>query len=117
MCGKNSQTTARSQTTAGSPPRVREKSYENDQSSITLRITPACAGKILFLPFYILQLQDHPRVCGKNYDEHGEFTFKRGSPPRVREKFDLIQNNTDGLGITPACAGKIPALSFGTTPR
>ena len=37
-----------------------------DYLSVPSRITPACAGNIVFIRSSILSLKDHPRVCGEH---------------------------------------------------
>ena len=50
------------------------------------RIIHACAGKTMKLLSAARNLQDHPRVCGKNLKGLPPEEIKEGSPPRVREK-------------------------------
>ena len=57
-----------------------------------MRITPACAGKSTTAPSPIMQMQDHPRMCGEKY---------LGAPVAMR-----------GCRITPACAGKSSCTVF-----
>ena len=109
MCGKNQRLSAISSSSSGSPPRVREKHNNGNLSTVSNRITPACAGKT-FSELFIKPLsQDHPRVCGKNNIVAGCCKSIRGSPPRVREKPILGITKSNVLGITPACAGKTHA--------
>ena len=76
------------------------------QEVLTLRITPACAGKTGIYHQSTKVSQDHPRVCGKNRLTCNNALMRLGSPPRVREK-PIFTSQTDLLaGITPACAGK-----------
>ena len=90
----------------GSPPRVREKQSEYYRMREQAGITPACAGKTGFRRFESVTGWDHPRVCGKNYDNSLDTTWKTGSPPRVREKRKYYDGCCSYFGITPACAGK-----------
>ena len=53
-----------------------------------------------------MYIQDHPRECGKNTIDEGEFLDVLGSPPRVREKLHLLCWLESMSGITPASAGK-----------
>ena len=89
----------------GSPPRVRELPAAVIIFPITYRITPACAGITDSTRVFPCIFQDHPRVCG-NYlgKRHGTQQYI-GSPPRVRELLTSSAIATNGLGITPACAG------------
>ena len=49
----------------GSPPHVRGKVDERSHENVEVRITPACAGKSLFLSIRTIFDQDHPRMCGE----------------------------------------------------
>ena len=71
-----------------------------------LRITPACAGKTEAVTFGKVVETDHPRVCGENYKNDGEYLTDGGSPPRVRGKLCSSSSFAPFLRITPACAGK-----------
>ena len=75
-----------------------------------VRITPACAGKRRQWPFTSGKTGDHPRVCGEKADAVLAFQGDVGSPPRVRGKDFLLFVKRAGNGITPACAGKSPAM-------
>ena len=50
------------------------------------RITPACAGKTHKEGEKNMIIEDHPRVCGENYDVSNPWFWWQGSPPRVRGK-------------------------------
>ena len=86
VCGKNSIWMRQTTLHSGSPPRVREKQRNEDMIINNDRITPACAGKTLFLSTTTYRLWDHPRVCGKNLQSKQQTKNRPGSPPRVREK-------------------------------
>ena len=77
----------------GSPPRVRGKDSFRFPSSLSTRITPACAGKRM-----------------------GDSSLRTGclgSPPRVRGKGLARAEDKPIYGITPACAGKrYPGTSY-----
>ena len=49
----------------GSPPRMRGKVSSSVVSPVSMRITPAYAGKSLQVRSQARRLQDHPRVCGE----------------------------------------------------
>ena len=85
-CGKNSAWHWLTVDFSGSPPRMREEFFPISRSSRNRRITPAHAGRIRLMRFVALQLEDHPRACGKNirYAACGE--YGTGSPPRMREE-------------------------------
>ena len=85
---------------------MRGKAYENKGNSVTLRITPAYAGKS---PAYLLQrsrLKDHPRLCGEKLTFDPSGCFDRGSPPPMRGKAVDTSFLEQYLRITPAYAGK-----------
>ena len=69
-------------------------------------ITPACAGKTLFVGIKIKSRRDHPRVCGENPSFFRLPSCIPGSPPRVRGKRVCAGIRCRASGITPACAGK-----------
>ena len=50
--------------------------------------------------------EDHPRACGEKSFAVVNGVQNSGSPPRMRGKADLLEALADGLGITPAYAGK-----------
>ena len=106
MCRKNSVPCANDETPSGSPPRVREKLFVICNTSIVLRITPACAGKTIESNFRLCLYWDHPRVCGKNHESLELSLSRSGSPPRVREKLLSDMIFLPFFRITPACAGK-----------
>ena len=54
---------------------------------------------------------DHPRACGENPFFVKKTCAPIGSPPRMRGKLRLFVNDSDGIRITPAHAGK----TFGIT--
>ena len=71
---------------AGSPPRVRGKAPQRHRGEKGGRITPACAGKSMYLSKSSDNSEDHPRVCGEKGRCTGLPAYHRGSPPRVRGK-------------------------------
>ena len=90
----------------GSPPRVRGKVSQYAACGVSVRITPACAGKRRKRLLPLGKRKDHPRVCGEKERLEAAHLPVVGSPPRVRGK---VANNIEiigPLGITPACAGK-----------
>ena len=72
------------------------------------RITPAHAGKRLLGRLPGMGGPDHPRACGEKSFAVVNGVQNSGSPPRMRGKADLLEALADGLGITPAYAGKRP---------
>ena len=70
------------------------------------RITPARAGKTFGLDNLKAETRDHPRSCGKDESLHFTIDGAEGSPPLVRERQFFHRAHAEGLGITPARAGK-----------
>ena len=106
MCGKKLTDGISGLTGSGSPLHVQEKHFEDAVKICIRRITPACAGKTVFLVQMMKHHQDHPRVCGKSTAEIRATRVALGSPPRVREKHYFYSKRNYRPGITPACAGK-----------
>ena len=71
-------------------------------------ITPAYAGKRKRNPNGMLQLKDHPRLCGEKLVTSGNSGMGIGSPPPMRGKAVCTRFFQLGDGITPAYAGKRP---------
>ena len=90
----------------GSPPRVRGKGGKHLEDVVSVRITPACAGKRLRQAADRRCSRDHPRVCGEKSNLSLAARFHPGSPPRVRGKAAALGVGNGFSGITPACAGK-----------
>ena len=86
VCGKDDSFHHNRLLTIGSPPRVRERHNCRVHCSTSNRITPACAGKTLQKDFINRPIQDHPRVCGKDFLGKRFHVWNIGSPPRVRER-------------------------------
>ncbi len=72
------------------------------------QITPAHAGKRRPSGSMRTAYRDHPRACGEKSFAVVNGVQNSGSPPRMRGKADLLEALADGLGITPAYAGKRP---------
>ena len=90
----------------GSPPRGRGKDQSSCNFGLALGITPAWAGKSYKCPVGLLPTWDHPRVGGEKNVEMLKTMLKMGSPPRGRGKGNLPPPASNGMGITPAWAGK-----------
>ena len=69
-------------------------------------ITPAYAGKSIWLQNQVFQSEDHPRVCGEKTACMYWAAPATGSPPRMRGKGTHSVGLRCGAGITPAYAGK-----------
>ena len=111
----------------GSPPRMRGKVDKHDPKRGQHRITPAYAGKSLYVGLNFAQTEgspprmrgkvikctwgwyvpmDHPRVCGEKTYRDSPTYPAAGSPPRMRGKgFGVVRRNGRPR-ITPAYAGK-----------
>ena len=72
--------------TSGSPPLARGKLANPVEQCTGTRITPACAGKTVFLSPYHIALEDHPRLRGENSLRFRTRCTLRGSPPLARGK-------------------------------
>ena len=92
----------------GSPPRMRGKGQKGLIFVLQPRITPAYAGKSGLSSKNILQVKDHPRVCGEKVNIGRDNNAPRGSPPRMRGKAFPGRLQGSFPGITPAYAGKRP---------
>ena len=90
----------------GSPPRGRGKAGKPCSNDPEQGITPAWAGKRDGQHGPRYDYQDHPRVGGEKFTGGGFRAWARGSPPRGRGKVLAAGMLADGLGITPAWAGK-----------
>ena len=73
---------------------------------LSVRITPAHAGKSSSIAASAFGCQDHPRPCGEKLRAPRPYRPRRGSPPPMRGKALDNSTNNSGSGITPAHAGK-----------
>ena len=76
------------------------------------RITPACAGTTCRLEIHRAAAEDHPRLCGNDRFHQLRSRKYAGSPPLVRERPALREDQAQGRGITPACAGTTRKVAF-----
>ena len=111
MCGEKRAGTGQHGGVQGSPPHVRGKGVVHVFVSKIFRITPACAGKRLSCSCRASQSWDHPRMCGEKKNTFRKLKASTGSPPHVRGKAVVVVGAIGVDGITPACAGKRPALA------
>ena len=89
----------------GSPPRVRGTDRFVLCDTLSVGITPACAGNSRLGRRRAKPDQDHPRVCGEQGGPSQRGGLLLGSPPRVRGT-DHYEHTIDFVErITPACAG------------
>ena len=70
------------------------------------RITPAYAGKSVWLHWSTGAGEDHPRLCGEKLCHFCKILFRPGSPPPMRGKGTDLTNCGYWKRITPAYAGK-----------
>ena len=106
VCGEKSAASIWAICARGSPPRVRGKVGAVVQLGARARITPACAGKSAPGQHPVINLRDHPRVCGEKLLIRPAEPVRLGSPPRMRGKAPLPSADSSPSGITPAYAGK-----------
>ena len=85
---------------------MRGKLFSFSFLRITIRITPADAGKTHAVAAGSACAGDHPRGCGENAANTKAREVAKGSPPRMRGKLDSVQIRKFAHGITPADAGK-----------
>ena len=90
----------------GSPPQVRGKREVRTTPRVTLRITPAGAGKTFSPAVNYRNKKDHPRRCGENRQAATTSGGINGSPPQVRGKLIPYILFETYCRITPAGAGK-----------
>ena len=74
-------------------------------------ITPAYAGKTCSTSCQAALQRDHPRLRGKDNVPDDDIEPEVGSPPLTRERRLLVQILVTECRITPAYAGKTPALA------
>ena len=77
-------------------------------------VSPAYAGKSPAAAYACPGTQDHPRVCGEKLYTPCVIAPSVGSPPRMRGKVLGASKGCDGVGITPAYAGKRSLQSTGS---
>ena len=73
---------------------------------VTIRITPAYAGKRFFIFRSAAVVRDHPRLCGEKCTWQKNQAPPVGSPPPMRGKEYTVGVLSANPRITPAYAGK-----------
>ena len=63
-------------------------------------------GKVFKIDEICRLILDHPRMCGEKTKMAAGETYEEGSPPRMRGKADLPEEDLQKFRITPAYAGK-----------
>ena len=106
VCGKDCGLLGGVRCKIGSPPRMRERPFFAATSHLSVRITPAYAGKTFLCGHFTPQCEDHPRVCGKDCGVLWSYLVLMGSPPRMRERPEERKADDANIRITPAYAGK-----------
>ena len=110
VCGEKYNYGMANKQAGGSPPRMRGKAVQSGMAHTTRRITPAYAGKSSLIVVSRLKSRDHPRVCGEKRVPPRIALGDMGSPPRMRGKVFQEVQSREKVGITPAYAGKSPAV-------
>ena len=87
---------------------MRGKAGSGATEAVSLRITPARAGKRSGRRCPECFWWDHPRACGEKWHTCPTRSGLRGSPPRVRGKVRGQTKPDEMHRITPAHAGKSP---------
>ena len=106
-CGEDFECIRTNGSHKGSPPHLRGTRLKSRSLlSVSIRITPAPAGKTVPLMSFHLQIQDHPRTCGENAVQLQVLKNTTGSPPHLRGKLAKRNSTGGNAGITPAPAGK-----------
>ena len=106
LCGEKETNAQKIKERLGSPPPMRGKVLHDISCSVVLGITPAYAGKRLFIKLLEINSQDHPRLCGEKSDHANRTAHQLGSPPPMRGKVIVRVICIRSGGITPAYAGK-----------
>ena len=106
LCGEKPLLSIEVRLWRGSPPPMRGKDDFLWWQNVDNGITPAYAGKSVFVSSGGLLLWDHPRLCGEKGFGLFPQPLHTGSPPPMRGKVVTGQNHGIKVGITPAYAGK-----------
>ena len=88
------------------PPHMRGKVTEIGTKIIPYGITPAYAGKSLYLRTTSATMRDHPRICGEKIAGSMDARLTIGSPPHMRGKEYELRTLPRWQRITPAYVGK-----------
>ena len=96
---------------------MRGKVEQREQMQISIRITPAYAGKSCRPHSNIIVLGDHPRLCGEKQFIRHPLEHELGSPPPMRGKDHEKSMGNLQNRITPAYAGKRIPTTTARVPR
>ena len=105
LCGEHHLTPLLRPCRRGSPPPVWGTLPNNESEFKSDGITPTCVGNTDFSVVALIQLQDHPHLCGEHCLSVCWKSCMKGSPPPVwgtRIKARYFRLNS---GITPTCVG------------
>ena len=105
-CGANPCSVVRSESSAGSSPRMRGKLIECLRHNLDTRIIPAHAGQTPSIPVRCPSRPDHPRACGANSWTLTGSVKEDGSSPRMRGKLSESRRSISSHRIIPAHAGQ-----------
>ena len=86
LCGEKGVFPALSHLVLGSPPPMRGKAVRAVVVQVRAGITPAYAGKSQQNAKCVVQMTDHPRLCGEKFPNGETIIRKLGSPPPMRGK-------------------------------
>ena len=97
----------------GSPPLARGTVAVPIAVTMSMGITPACAGNSQRDRRRASRLRDHPRLRGEQQAVAAGYLLSQGSPPLARGTAAELDLRLVCEGITPACAGNssIPLVS------
>ena len=104
VCGADSLADRHRVPDGGSPPRVRSRPIAWRHDPDWRGITSACAEQTHKSSAPSSPNRDHLRVCGADNRLRSLNRKLLGSPPRVRSRQRVIQEGTNAVGITSACA-------------
>ena len=107
VCGEHPMLSAKWLAILGSSPRMRGTCLMNHLNFLEVRIIPAYAGNMIHLSIMLLQIRDHPRVCGEHILRGDVLSDGEGSSPRMRGTFDNPPFSILAERIIPAYAGNI----------
>ena len=92
LCGEKTPTMRNRPVGIGSPPPMRGKGCFSKVCYISIRITPAYAGKRMLTVKKNTLTEDHPRLCGEKATRQQRKVKKIGSPPPMRGKVSQYKN-------------------------
>ena len=123
MCGEKLGSFFLLRCCTGSPPRVRGKALLEKLLFRLCRITPARAGKSLFVSWDFCFIWDHPRACGEKWPRLGCGQWRVGITPARAGKSMMWPCRRPMTRDHPRACGEKPptcrnsCLSLGSPPR